>query len=397
MSRRAVLLLMTMLATMLLASGVTLAVTPGGAHGVGSDAAGTKASDAALDAALRALVARHGGPPGAIAVVQRGEYREVHAFGVRNVKLGLPMRANDRMRLASTSKAFSGAVALSLVSKGTLSLGDTIGKRLPGLPDSWHEITLRRLLDHTSGLPNFTEDPDYLAALGSNPTDAPPPRRLISYVEDEPLNFEPGTEYRYSNTDNVIVGLMVEAATGDPYERQLEKQVFGPLGLEETGLPRGADLKSPFIHGYDNDPTQRPPADLSEVLASGWVWASGGMVSTPTDLNAFARGYVGGDLFDRKTRERQRTVVAGGSSEPPGPGKNSAGLGIFRYQTRCGTVWGHTGNYPGYTQFLAASPNGRRSVAVSVNEQLSPEQGAPGVFDALRRAEAKAVCAALAD
>jgi D-alanyl-D-alanine carboxypeptidase len=92
----------------------------------------------------------------------------------------------------------------------------------------------------------------------------------------------------------------------------------------------------------------------------------------------------------------QRRVFEGGSSEPPGPGKNSAGLGIFRYETRCGTVWGHTGNYPGYTQFLAASPDGRRSVTVSVNVQLSPVEGAPGVFDALRRAEVKAVCAALA-
>jgi len=109
------------------------------------------------------------------------------------------------------------------------------------------------------------------------------------------------------------------------------------------------------------------------------------------------RGYVGGDLFGRQTRAQQRRVVEGGSSEPPGPGKNSAGLGIFRYETRCGTVWGYTGNYPGYTQFMAASPNGKRSVTVSVNEQLSPIEGAPGVFDALRRTEVRAVCAALAD
>jgi D-alanyl-D-alanine carboxypeptidase len=381
---------------MLLAGGLALAVTPTAAPAGQGLLRNAQDRDAELDGALRSLVARRGGPPGAIAVVQRGSHREVHAFGVRNIKRGLPMRADDHMRLASTSKAFSGAVALSLVSKGKLSLGDTIGKRLSGLPKAWHKITLRQLLDHTSGLPNFTEDPGYLKALGGNPKDAPSPRKLLSYVEDEPLNFEPGTHYAYSNTDNVAIGLMVEAATGESYERQLEEQVFGPLGLEETSLPRGADLKAPFIHGYDNDPSQSPPADISKVLASGWVWASGGMVSTPKDLNAFARGYVGGDLFDQKTRARQRTVVEGGSSEPPGPGKNSAGLGIFRYQTRCGTVWGHTGNYPGYTQFLAASPDGRRSVTVSVNEQLSPEQGAPGAFDALRRAEDKAVCAALA-
>jgi D-alanyl-D-alanine carboxypeptidase len=356
-----------------------------------------KGADAALDRALEELVGMEGGPPGAIAIVQRGNHREVHAFGVRNIKSGLPMRADDRMRLASTSKAFNGAVALSLVSKGVLSLTDTIGELLPDLPTSWHNITLRQLLNHTSGLPNFTEDPDYLAALSASPKNPPPPQELLSYVEDEPLNFEPGTSYEYSNSDNVVVGLMVEEATGESYERQLKEQVYKPLGLKKTSLPRGANLRKPFIHGYDNDPSQNPPEDISEVLASGWVWASGGMVSTPSEFNDFVRGYVGGELFDRKTRARQRQVVEGGSSDPPGPGKNSAGLGIFRYETRCGTVWGHTGNYPGYTQFLAASPNGKRSVTVSVNEQLSPVQGAPGVFDALRRAEVKAVCAALAD
>ena len=387
-------LLASMVLALVLASGAALAVTTGA---VARDPGNAQARDAVLDASLKALVARRGGPPGVIAVVQRGHHREVHAFGVRNIKRSLPMRANVRMRMASTSKAFSGAVALSLVSDGKLSLNDTIGERLPGLPKTWHEITLRQLLDHTSGLPNFTADPDYLAALSASPESAPPPRKLLSYVEDEKLNFEPGSEYRYSNSDNIVVGIMVQDATGESYERQLRERVFGPLGLEKTSLPRGVNLKTPYIHGYDNDPSQRPPEDISEVLASGWVWASGGMVSTPYDFNDFVRGYVGGRLFDARTRNLQREVVEGGGSEPPGPGKNSAGLGIFRYETRCGTVWGHTGNYPGYTQFMAASPNGKRSVTVSVNEQLSPVEGAPGVFEALRRAEVRAVCAALAD
>jgi D-alanyl-D-alanine carboxypeptidase len=173
---------------------------------------------------------------------------------------------------------------LSLVSEGELSLSDTIGELLPDLPQFWHNITLRQLLNHTSGLPNFTEDSVYLAALGTSPKNAPSPRALLSYVEDEPLNFEPGSEYRYSNTDNIAVGLMVEAATGEPYEQQLREQIFGPLGLKKTSLPRGATLRMPFIHGYDNDPSQQPPKDISEVLASGWIWASGGMVSTPSEV-----------------------------------------------------------------------------------------------------------------
>src|SRR5215211_7414054 len=337
-----------------------------------------------------------GGPPGVIAVVQRGQHREIHTFGVANLRTGRPMRTHDRMRVASAAKAFSGAVALSLVSEGKLSLQDTIGERLPELPEAWWEVTLRQLLNHTSGIPDFSLDRGFQDALVDSLKKAPPPEELLSFVEDEELLFDPGSEYHYSNSDNIVVGLMVEAATGRSYEDQLREQVYRPLGLSMTTLPRGPNLRKPFIHGYDNDPSQQSPEDVSELVAAGWSWASGGIVSTPADLNDFIRGYVGGKLFDKRTQAKQRRVIEGGSSEPPGPGKNSAGLAIFRYQTRCGTVWGHTGNTSGYTQFAAASSDGRRSVTVSINAQHAPPIGSPAVFEALRRAEVKAVCAALA-
>lgn len=110
--------------------------------------------------------------------------------------------------------------------------------------------------------------------------------------------------------------------------------MFRPLGLGRSFLPRGTNLQKPYIHGYDNDPSQQPPEDPSEVLASGWFWASGGMVSTPADLNDFARGYVGGELFDLRTQGRQRQVVEEGRSDPSGPGKNS---GSFATR-RCGAT-----------------------------------------------------------
>jgi D-alanyl-D-alanine carboxypeptidase len=355
---------------------------------------GAKGADAALDRALEELVAMEGGPPGVIAVVQRGQHRKVHTFGVRNLNGDLPIRIDDRMRIASAAKAFSGAVALSLVSKGKLSLQDTIGERLPELPEAWSKVTLRQLLNHTSGIPDFSLDRDFQEEFVASLTKAPPPEELLSFVEDEDLLFDPGSEYHYSNSDNIVVGLMVEAATGRSYEDQLREQVYRPLGLSMTTLPRGPNLRKPFIHGYDL--SEQPPEDVSELVAAGWSWASGGIVSTPADLNDFIRGYVGGKLFDERTRAKQRRVIEGGSSEPPGPGKNSAGLGIFRYETRCGTVWGHTGNTAGYTQFMAASPNGRRSVTVSINSQLAPPVGDPDAFKALRRAEGLAVCAALA-
>ncbi len=396
--KKTILLFVSLAAALVLAGGAALAVTPTGTS-AGTDRGalkGAKDPDAKLDRALKKLVAKRGGPPGVIAVVQRGQHREVHTFGVGNIETGQPMRPVDHMRIASAAKAFSGGVALSLVSKRELSLDDTIGDRLPELPYAWSEVTLRQLLGHTSGIPDFSGDPDFLDAVRASLKKAPPPQELLSFVEDKDLLFEPGSEYRYSNSDNIAVALMVEEATGDAYEDQLKKQVYGPLGLRRTTLPAGPDLREPYIHGYDNDPSEQPPEDFSELVAAGWAWASGGIVSTPADMNTFIRGYVSGELFDRRTRSQQRSVFEGGSSEPPGPGKNSAGLALFRYETRCGTVWGHTGNTPGYTQFVAASPDGRRSVVVSINTQLTLKVGSRGAFEALRRAEGLAVCAALA-
>ena len=362
----------------------------------------TRRADAALDRALKALVAMTGGPPGVIAVIQRGNRREVHTFGVANLEDNRPMKVNDHMRIASAAKAFSGAVALSLVSKDTLSLDDTIEDHLSDLPEpppaAWSKVTLRQLLNHTSGLPDFSDSDAFLEALLDSPTQALPPEDLLTYAYDlnggKLLFKPPGSEYRYSNSDNIAVALMVEAAANSTYEDQLQEQVYGPLGLNGTSLPAGPELPEPFIHGYDV--SESPPEDVSELIAAGWSWASGGIVSTPADLNTFIRAYVRGALFDFRTRAEQRTVFEGGSSEPPGPGKNSAGLAVFRYETRCGTVWGHTGNTLGYTQFMAASPNGSRSATVSINSQLTQKVGDPEAFKALRQAEELAVCAALA-
>lgn len=403
--RRSVLLLASVSVAVLLASGAALAVTPL----VGADenaeaevAAAARGRDAALDRALEKLVAMEGGPPGVIAVVQRGEKREVHTFGAANLKSERPMRVDDRMRIASAAKAFSGAVALSLVGNtDKLSLDDTIGERLSDLPEpppgAWSDITLGQLLNHTSGLPDFSESEVFRDAVVERLRHPDPPAKLLTYAYGlnggDPL-FEPGSQYRYSNSDNVAVALMVEDATGDAYEAQLKKRVYRPLGLKGTSLPVGPELQKPYIRGYDI--SEQPPEDVSELIAAGWAWASGGIVSTPADLNTFIRGYVGGELFGPETRRQQREVFEGGGSEPPGPGENSAGLGVFRYETKCGTVWGHTGNTPGYTQFMAASPNGRRSATVSINAQITPTVGDPEAFEALRRAEGRAVCAALA-
>ncbi len=149
-------------------------------------------------------------------------------------------------------------------------------------------------------------------------------------------------------------------------------------------------MPEPFIHGFDV--SVDPPEDLSTAISPSGAWASGGIVSTPADLSRFVRGYIGGRLFSKEQRAQQFDFV-GGNSDPPGPGNNFAGLAVFKYPTNCGTVFGHTGSFPGYTQFIAASRNGQASVTVSINSVVLPDLRK--AFNALLRAERHAVCAAL--
>ena len=121
------------------------------------------------------------------------------------------------MRIASVSKAFSGAVAMSLVSDGELSLDDTIGEIRPDLPVDWWPVTLRQLLSHTGGVPSFTSDPGFLQYFGDHLHGDISKLGLIEFVADDDLEFPPGTAYEYSNSDNIVIALMAEEATGRSY------------------------------------------------------------------------------------------------------------------------------------------------------------------------------------
>ncbi len=350
---------------------------------------------AALDAALEKFVAAEGGPPGIAVMVQAGDTPELHTAGVADVATGAAITADDWMRLASVAKAFSGAATFALVADGTFSTieTETIGGRLPDMPAAWADITLPQLLQHTSGIPDFSATDEFREVLQAAPDVAPPPEELVAFVADDPLLFPPGSRYKYSNSDNIIVALMVEAATGQRYEDVLAAKVFGPLGLTSTSLPAEMGLPAPTMHGYALS-ASGPPEDATEVFNPGWAWASGGIASTPADANRFIRGYASGKEAS-PSAVRAQFRFRKGSSEPPGPGKQSAGLAIFRYRTECGTVYGHTGNTAGYTQFIAATRDGERSVTVAINAQITPNND-PRRFKDLRRIYGLGVCAALA-
>jgi D-alanyl-D-alanine carboxypeptidase len=360
-----------------------------------SAAAASSASAAPTSAdvqrGLERLVDAPAGPPGAIATMYRDGRLTVLRAGQADVKRRRAPRPTDHMRIASVAKAFSGAVALNLVRAGKLDLDDTIAQRLTGMPAAWGSVTVRQMLNHTSGLPDYTQSKGFVEQAKNDPRGYVPPQTVIDWVRADPLQFSPGSSYEYSNTDNIVVGLIAQAVSGETYSEALERIVFGPARLRQTSLPSKAALPKPFIHGYFVSPDEKPE-DVSTLLSPSGAWASGAIVSTPKDLNTFIRSYLGLEFFDRAQQREQMNFVPGGESSPPGPGKNSAGLALFRYRTKCGTVYGHTGNFPGYVQWAAASADGRRAVTTSFS--IPAPEGK--LLAQLRNLQTTAVCALLA-
>jgi D-alanyl-D-alanine carboxypeptidase len=350
-----------------------------------------RATAADVQRGLDGLVAASGGPPGAVATLYRRGRLTVLRAGRADVSRGGAPRATQHMRIASVAKAFSGAVALRLVRDGRLGLDDTIAQRVTGMPSAWAGVTVRQMLNHTSGLPDYTHSDAFVKQARTDPRGFVSPAGIIDWVRGDPLVFAPGSRYAYSNTDNIVIGLIAQAVTGRPYPDLLADFVFGPARLRQTSFPtRRISLPAPFLHGYAVAPGEEDQDVTSFVSPSG-AWASGAVVSTPADLNAFIRAYLGLRFFGAAQQREQMRFVPGGQSSPPGPGENAAGLALFRYRTRCGTVYGHTGNFPGYVQFAATTADGRRAVTTSLN--IAAPTGR--LLARLRGVQTTAVCALL--
>ena len=368
-----------------LAAGLAVLLIPAAADANG------RATAESVQRGLERLVAARGGPPGAIATLYRNGRLTVVRAGDADIRRKRPPRATDHMRIASVAKAFSGAVALQLVRDGRLGLDDTLGERLPGMPAAWAGVTVRQMLNHTSGLPDYTRSEGFAEQVRTAPRGFVSPAGVIDWVRDDGLEFAPGSRYAYSNTDNIVIGLIAQAVTSSPYRTLLDDIVFGPARLHETSFPtRRIRLPRPFVRGYVVEAGEEPQ-DVTTFLSPSGAWASGAVVSTPADLNSFIRFYLGLRFFGAAQQREQFRFVSGGRSSPPGPGRHAAGLALFRYRTRCGTVYGHTGNFPGYVQFAAATANGRRAVTTTLNIPAPTGR----LLTRLRRVQATAVCALL--
>jgi D-alanyl-D-alanine carboxypeptidase len=344
--------------------------------------------DAAAPPSLRQLARKivDVGSPGSIVLVRDGRGTRAGAAGFANLRTRERLRPDHAFRVGSITKTFVAAVVLQLAAEGVLGLDDSIERWLPGAVPNGGAITLRQLLNHTSGVYNYTDDPALLRAMARNPLEVWTPSALVALATRHAPLFRPGAGWAYSNTGYILLGLAIERATGTSLAEQLRRRIIEPLGLTRTSFPDAPTLAAPFAHGYlppGNGlfPTPRGrPADVT-VWSPSWAWAAGAIVSTAGDLARFYDALLGGRLLAPAQLASMRTTV------PAGGGSESYGLGLMAVRLRCGAAWGHGGAVFGYTALAFASEDGSRTAVVLVNTSVTSRVAVP-----FERALVSALC-----
>lgn len=312
------------------------------------------------------------GSPGAVVYVRDANGARAGVAGYANLRTKERLTANHAFRVGSITKTFVATVVLQLDAQGVLRLDDSIERWLPGVVPNGGAITLRHLLNHTSGIYNYTDDPEVLRAFVRNRLEVWTPARIVALaVRHQPL-FAPGASWSYSNTGYILLGLVIERATGTPLAEELRRRILEPLGLTRTSLPDLPTMPPPVARGYllvGNGLVSTPggrPADVT-AWSPSWAWAAGALVSTAADLGRFYRALLGGELLAPAQLEAMRRTVPVGFL----PGNQAYGLGISLIPLRCGAAWGHGGSVFGYTSLAFSSRDGSRQAVVLVNASLS--------------------------
>lgn len=311
-----------------------------------------------LDAAIVGAMKRDNIPGAIVGVWMPGRGDYVKAFGTADTASGTPMKSDLFMRIGSVTKTFTVTAVLQLVDEGRIALDDPISKYVDGVPGG-DRITLRQLASMRSGLFNYTEDEKFLAALRADPQREFTPRQLLGYALAHPANFAPGAKWEYSNTNTILLGLLLEEMSGQPLDGYLRQHVFDPLKLKDTSLPSGTAFPEPHADGYTGFSPNGAVTNATDWNPS-WAWAAGSAVSTLEDLHAWVPALVDGRLLTPATQaQRMRT-------EPVGVPGISYGLGIADVNG-----WlGHNGELPGYETIAAQLPQDRTTMVIMINSDM---------------------------
>jgi D-alanyl-D-alanine carboxypeptidase len=334
--------------------------------GLDTPLAAPETVDELLAASLDNLVYRQGDEvdlalglaPGAVVLVQSPQGSKLQAMGLADVQNARPISVLDRLELGSNTSMFTAVLLAQFVEEDLLTLDDTIAQWLPQLAQAipyGESITLRQLATHTAGLPDYAGD-----IIGAGSTDyealrsAYTPEELVRYaIENGPPDFAPGTpgRWQYSNTGYILLGMILEAASGQSYANLLQARIFDPLGMDDTllldGIPEpGLITEGYFVYPYDRTTTE---------WNASQGWSAGGIASTATDMAKFARGLMSGALFQDPATLKLMTNFerVAGNSEVALAGGEGYGLGLIEFAPG---LWGHRGQTVGFTSIVAMDP-----------------------------------------
>jgi D-alanyl-D-alanine carboxypeptidase len=308
---------------------------------------------------------REAAAPGVIVGVQTPKGKWVKAIGIANERSKAPMRASVHQRIGSVTKTFMGALLMQLAGEHKLSLGDKVSQYIEGVPNG-DTMTLRQVADMTSGVASYTADPAFMEALYSDPERRWRPGELLEVgLRDSPL-FSPGTAFQYSDSNYVLLGLVIQQVEGRPLRAVLRKRIIDPLRLAQTSWPGGsAALPKPHARGYTlQGQSSDEPANATNWNPS-YAWAAGEMISTVRDLLVYGRAFGTGKGLLRPEQQRER-LHSFDPKIPPESATLSYGIGLVDDK---GWI-GHTGQVPGYTTAVYYHPDIDTTVVVEANSDI---------------------------
>ncbi|MFE0452910.1 serine hydrolase domain-containing protein [Streptomyces sp. NPDC058914] len=327
-----------------------------------------------IDQAVQRVMKEASVPGVTVGIWTPDKGRYVKSFGVADRSTGERMRPDLYMRIGSETKTFTVTAVLDLVDEGRIGLDDTIDQYVDGVPNG-DKITLRQLAGMRSGLFNYSEDDDFFKALTSDPRREFTPRQLLDYAFGHPVLFPPGEKFSYSNTNLILLGLVVEKISGQPLGDYIQEHIIDPVGLEDTLFPKGAEFPEPHAQGYTNQTATGKIEDSADWNPS-WGWAAGAMISTLEDLRVWARTVATGEMPDGERLISPATQKQRLDTPPtPIPGAGY-GLGIFNVQ---GWI-GHNGSLPGYESLTVYLPSAETTLVVVLNTDVDHENEEPSTL-----------------
>ncbi|MFD5560340.1 serine hydrolase domain-containing protein [Kitasatospora griseola] len=338
----------------------------------------------AVQQRLDALVQKDGAPAALATVKGRDGRARTYTAGVGDAATRAKVPVDGQVRIGSDTKSFTAVVVLQLVAEGKVGLDASVDTYLPGLVRGdgidGRNVTVRRLLQHTSGLPDYMNPAGVLA----DPARYAEPRELLDAALTKKAHFAPGAQWEYSNTNYLLAGMIVQKVTGRPIGEEITKRVVDRIGLRHTYFPVPGDMTIREAHpkGYQRaaDGSLR---DYTELDPS-WGWAAGAMISTNTDVTRFYDALLGGRLLPAAQLAQMRTTVP---AEELGAGVRY-GLGLVSRPLSCGGLsWGHGGAIPGYENAGGTTDDGR-----SVNITVTAFPGNDDTVAHLDQAVDEALC-----